>query len=262
VRSLERAFWATALALAVSAGVAVASGPEIASCTQVSGSTDVLSGLVTQGLRGASSNPPLNLGTGAITCGTVTGSSTLGVNGAAGSGSNGSGSTVTVAGGVANGTGTSGDTLISSTFIGSSGSTPQSAYDRMRWPGKTTSLSTTTATATSLISYSTVSNHSCGGEIMGTIDVQDASNHVSAITFRLVWSASNRAGTVTSNAGTAEVVVSSTTTYTSLTTTVTAVVSGTAVLLKVTPSWSAGTPTIVQATWTSASWGLTQGTVQ
>lgn len=36
---------------------------------QTTGSTDVLAGLVTIGLRAASSNPPLNLGTGAITAG-------------------------------------------------------------------------------------------------------------------------------------------------------------------------------------------------
>lgn len=39
---------------------------------QTTGSTDVLAGLVTVGLRAASSNPPLNLGTGAITCGNLT----------------------------------------------------------------------------------------------------------------------------------------------------------------------------------------------
>lgn len=39
---------------------------------QISGSTDVLAGLVTQGLRAASSNPPLNLGTGNINSGNIT----------------------------------------------------------------------------------------------------------------------------------------------------------------------------------------------
>ena len=39
---------------------------------QVTGATDVLAGLVTIGLRAASSNPPLNLGTGAITAGSIT----------------------------------------------------------------------------------------------------------------------------------------------------------------------------------------------
>jgi hypothetical protein len=36
---------------------------------QITGSTDVLAGLVTLGLRAASANPPLNLGTGALTAG-------------------------------------------------------------------------------------------------------------------------------------------------------------------------------------------------
>lgn len=36
---------------------------------QIAGSTDVLAGMVTLGFRAASSNPPLNLGTGAITGG-------------------------------------------------------------------------------------------------------------------------------------------------------------------------------------------------
>ncbi len=39
---------------------------------QIAGSTDVLAGLVTHGLRAASSNPPLNLGSGAVTAGAVT----------------------------------------------------------------------------------------------------------------------------------------------------------------------------------------------
>lgn len=38
---------------------------------QPAGNSDVLAGLVTLGLRAASSNPPLNLGTGAITCGAI-----------------------------------------------------------------------------------------------------------------------------------------------------------------------------------------------
>lgn len=38
---------------------------------QEAGSNDVLASLVTLGLRAASSNPPLNLGTGALTCGTI-----------------------------------------------------------------------------------------------------------------------------------------------------------------------------------------------
>lgn len=49
---------------------------------QIGGSVDVLAGLVTQGLRGASSNPPLNLGTGALSAGIVTVSdTTVPVNG-------------------------------------------------------------------------------------------------------------------------------------------------------------------------------------
>jgi hypothetical protein len=142
------------------------------------------------------------------------------------------------------------------------GATVQTNYDRFRFCGKQTALSTTTATATSLVSLSTVSDSSIGGELTGTVDVEDASHHVSAIAFRLVFAASNRNGTVTANAGTAEVVVSDTTTYTSLTTTVTAVVSGTAVSLKLTPSWGAGTPTIVRASWNVVSFGPTVGTVQ
>jgi hypothetical protein len=51
---------------------------------QISGSTDVLAGLVTQGLRAASSNPPLNLGTGAVTAGAISGTS-ITVPGAGGS---------------------------------------------------------------------------------------------------------------------------------------------------------------------------------
>lgn len=38
---------------------------------QPAGTTDVLASLVTLGLRAASSNPPLNLGTGALTCGAI-----------------------------------------------------------------------------------------------------------------------------------------------------------------------------------------------
>ncbi len=44
---------------------------------QIAGATDVLAGLVTQGLRAASSNPPLNLGSGAITSGQITASGAI-----------------------------------------------------------------------------------------------------------------------------------------------------------------------------------------
>ncbi len=56
--------------------------------TQTTGSTDVLAGLVTLGLRAASSNPALNLGTGAITAGAISSTSattTNSTNGAANS---------------------------------------------------------------------------------------------------------------------------------------------------------------------------------
>jgi hypothetical protein len=48
-----------------------------AAVAQISGSTDVLSGLVTLGFRAASSNPPLNLGSGSITCGTIANSGAI-----------------------------------------------------------------------------------------------------------------------------------------------------------------------------------------
>jgi hypothetical protein len=38
---------------------------------QTTGSTDVVAGLVTLGLRAATSNPPINVGTGTVTCGSV-----------------------------------------------------------------------------------------------------------------------------------------------------------------------------------------------
>ena len=44
---------------------------------QITGPTDVLAGLVTLGLRAASSNPPLNLGTGALTSGTINASNKI-----------------------------------------------------------------------------------------------------------------------------------------------------------------------------------------
>lgn len=48
---------------------------------EISGSTDVLAGLVSQGLRAASSNPPLNLGTGTVTCGTLNAGAISGTSG-------------------------------------------------------------------------------------------------------------------------------------------------------------------------------------
>lgn len=38
---------------------------------QIAGSTDILAGMVSLGFRAASSNPPLNMGTGKLTCGSV-----------------------------------------------------------------------------------------------------------------------------------------------------------------------------------------------
>lgn len=52
---------------------------------QPAGSTDVVASLVTLGLRGATSNPPLNLGTGAITAGAI-GGAALTVTSIAGTG--------------------------------------------------------------------------------------------------------------------------------------------------------------------------------
>lgn len=184
------------------------------------------------------------------------------INPGASSGTNIAGVNLTQNAGLGTGNALSGDYVLQSAFINASGSTVQSNFDADRICGKTTTLSTTTATATTLVSMSSVSNSSIGGMIRGVIDIEDGSNHVSAIFYRLAWSASNRAGTLTVKAGTAEVVVSDVTTFTALTTTVTIVASGTASLIKVTPSWTAGTPTIARSKWRCESYGPTVGTVQ
>jgi hypothetical protein len=44
--------------------------------SQIAGTTDVLAGLVTVGLRAAHSNPPMNLGSGKLTCGDINASGT------------------------------------------------------------------------------------------------------------------------------------------------------------------------------------------
>lgn len=149
-------------------------------------------------------------------------------------------------------------------YVGASGTSIQTQYDRDRICGKVTASATpgTSGTVIPLISYSTISDSSIGGEIQGDIDVDDGLHHVSSVAFRLVWAASNRNGTTTRQAGTAEVVVSDQTTFTALTTTVTATLSGTSVVLNVTPTWSAGTPSIVRVNWRSMSYGPTLGTVQ
>jgi hypothetical protein len=64
---------------------------------QPAGSTDVVAGLVTLGLRGATSNPPLNLGTGQITSGIIAASGAITSSGGGVGYAVGSGSVVTQA---------------------------------------------------------------------------------------------------------------------------------------------------------------------
>lgn len=62
----------SAIVVAMFATVGVAFGAsQSATLIQISGSTDILAGMVTQGLRAASSNPPLNMGTGTLTAGSA-----------------------------------------------------------------------------------------------------------------------------------------------------------------------------------------------
>lgn len=71
--------WLTVI-VALFLGAAISrAAVENGSATQVSGATDVVAGLVTQGLRAATSNPPINIGTGQITAGNVVATDTTNV---------------------------------------------------------------------------------------------------------------------------------------------------------------------------------------
>lgn len=160
---------------------------------------------------------------------------------------------VTVSSGLPTGTG-SGYVKITTGFVGASGSTAQTLYDRLLVTSKTFAGSTTSATADLyLVASNAVSNSGICVMIDFMIEVADGSNHVSTISGVQIVSASNRNGTVTASSSTFTNLtngdVSDTTTFTTLTTTTTATVSGTNVQIKVTPSWAAGTPTSVKITY-------------
>ena len=118
----------------------------------------------------------------------------------------------------------------------------------------TKALSTTTATATTyaLLGDATATA-GAGADITFIIEAKNATQ-VCTITGRVLVAAQNDAGTVTAVSTTftsgSTGAISSVVPFTGFTTTTTVTVTGTNVNLRVTPSWSAGTPTSVTLTYT------------
>lgn len=173
--------------------------------------------------------------------------------GAAGTGTNGAAGGATLDAGASTGTGVA-DALVTTGFKLGSGSSAQTKYDRYRATNNTKTLSNTTATPTIFCLLTNAVTDSGGGcQVVGTIELIDGTHHVGSITFSMWITSVNQNGTVTAACSTftagsnGQILTGGT--YTGLTTTTTVTISGTNVQLKVTPSWSGGTPTTTRLTY-------------
>jgi hypothetical protein len=159
---------------------------------------------------------------------------------------------VTITTGLGSGSSTS-DIALQSGFALASGSSAQSTYDRVRITSKTKALSTTTNNPTVIANLSNaVTDSGVGAVIDGVIELIDGSHHVGSVTFTAVYTGVNQNGIVTaaaSTAGTGNLAAQTGGTYTALTTTWDTAISGTNIQLRVTPTWSAGTPTTARITY-------------
>lgn len=244
---------------------------------QIAGSTDVLAGLVTQGLRAASSNPALNLGSGTVTGGgfvnaaagtyswtgrsvaaspadgqiafknsAATGFTSL-LYGANASGSDtASTSNTTILVGASTGIGAPPTYRVQTPFMAAvSGSTVQVQADR-DVIGNEKVLSASSATATTYAIVTLPTGSSCGGEAWVCVEAADnvngANDNRDMACARIQFGGTNKNGTVT--LGTSQVSTeTSQGSSGSTTATPTAVASGATILLKVTPTFTTIVPT-------------------
>jgi hypothetical protein len=194
----------------------------------------------------------------AVTFRAADGSSTAGglctLRGGNGNGTDKDGGGITQSPGIPTGTGT-GQILRRTGWRLTTGTTAQTEYDRDLITSKTFACSTTTGTNNVyLVLSNAVSNSGVGCVVDYVLEVGDGSNHWSTISGSQVVAGENRNGTVVATcttAGTSNQSISSTVTFTALACTTTVAVSGTNIQIRLTPSWSAGTPTTVRVTYSA-----------
>lgn len=123
------------------------------------------------------------------------------INGAGGSGTDIAGASVSVAGGKGTGTGAGGDFGVATAVPTTTGTTLQSVGDRIKVIAKHKTLVAATATAVARVAIAT--GTVAGGEFLATVQANDATDY-QARTVRCIWSAVNKAGTITAAIATAE----------------------------------------------------------
>jgi len=119
--------------------------------------------------------------------------------GGGGSGSNNAGGSSFLIGGRSTGTAIPADVYFQTSTPVASGSTVQTPGDRVRYIGKHTTLTETTATAFARVAIAT--GTVTGGDIVVTVEANDATDF-QARTLTAPWSAVNKAGTITPVLGT------------------------------------------------------------
>lgn len=204
--------------------------------TQSSGGTDIVAGLVAQGLRATTTNPPMNLGSGAITAGSV--------SGANGTGSDGNASGVTQSTGLSTGLGKANWKLTTGWTLGT-GSTLQTVGDRLVVSGHNVTMSTTTATATTILVLNVPTSGSAGSVIIKYMLQNTGSAIVPGCTSgQFTVSCSNNSGTVTATAGALTGVASNVGAFTAFSAgTISTSIASQAVSIRIAPTWSGGTST-------------------
>jgi hypothetical protein len=172
---------------------------------------------------------------------------------------------VTISTGRNTGAGTS-DALVQTGFTGATGSSLQTAYDRVRITSKTKTLSNTTATNTVFCLMSnTVTDSGVGCMVQMTLEILTPGTHSNAAwSGTAVWACVNQNGACT--AGGIPVATSATSSAANGGITVssvvfTSVVSGTSLQLGITPSFT-GSPTTVRLTYMVLASGQTTITPQ
>lgn len=176
------------------------------------------------------------------------------VSGGNGVGTDKNGGTLTLYSGNCTGAGVS-RVKTQTGFKAASSSSAQTAYDRIDVTSQTFTCSLTTATADNFCNF-TLSTADTGmaAEILYLVEIFDGAHHISSISGSMWISAENSNGTVTAGCSTAgtsnqNFTQDASNTFGTVACTTTATVSGTSALAKVTPSWSAGTPTTVRCTY-------------
>lgn len=230
---------------------------------QIAGTVDALAWAVTLGFRAASSNPPLNLGSGAITggslaCPTYTSAAAVAMTRTVGasSGTNTAGANLTDLVGLGTGTAADGDYVCQGGYPLATGTTVHTAYDRIRIPGATKSLSTVSGTTTTFALGSTISNSAVTYYVSIQIEVNDGTNW-GVISAQTAYGGINKGGAVTVATPTNYSAVTVPSVFTGLAFATASVASGTNVAMQVTPSWAAGAPTVVRISYSVIALGPT-----